>query len=95
MIPFRYISVRFNTSRLEYTYKCPDIYQVQEGDHVVVETPTMGFTVARVAGFVEQQDLDPHIKYKWIVDKVQLDNYRKLTKMRGKNETGIKRRDAA
>lgn len=58
-----------------YTYKAP--LGVQEGDFVVVDSPSKGLTVVRVDGVdaAPRIDLEAKFTYKWIVSTIDRSHY--------------------
>lgn len=74
------------TGSKPYTYKT--LLYVQEGDYAVVETPSNGFQVVKVVEVVLPKDLwessielQDSIYYKWLVQKVDLKQYRETLEM--------------
>ena len=72
------IRVVFETSRnrTKYTYKCADL-SVKKGDYVVVLSPDGAPAIGLVAGVDKFPKLDKNaaFDYKWIVCKVDLEEY--------------------
>lgn len=61
-----------------YTYKT-DIEGLEVGDDVIVDAPSTGMTVVKVAELHEIADLDEKatFEYKWIVSKVDAEGHEK------------------
>lgn len=80
---FQTIGVKFKDSRTgaptekEYTYKCPDSYEVVVGDEVIVESPYGGMVVVVVTRLDGYAGIDPsrEYTYKWVVQKVDTTSY--------------------
>lgn len=91
MLDIYSIGVRFPEGRggygaKVYTYKVPRAVVLQEGDCVVVDTPSTGFTVVKVVRVDEEPAFEPEdvITYKWIVGKVQHEAYDQLRELEAK-----------
>lgn len=75
----RTFSARFAGSQKSYTYKAD--FKINEGDYVVVYSPSSGYTIVEVLSVDEGCGIDPHtdISYKWAVCKVDEDRYMELS----------------
>lgn len=81
---FQTIGVKFKDSRTgqptekEYTYKCPDSFNIEVGEEVVVESPYGGMVVVVVTRLDGYAAIDPsrEYTYKWVVQKVDATGYR-------------------
>jgi hypothetical protein len=60
-----------------YYYRAVNELAVQVGDKVVVNSPAHGWTVVRVVEVGELESLC-HVGLKWIVDKVDVERYKKI-----------------
>jgi len=69
-----YLSAIFANSAQKYTYKNHDL-TVKPGDYIVVNTPSGGMQVVKVA---EVDLAKPKFPCKWIVTKVDLTTYQSL-----------------
>lgn len=65
------------TGQKGYTYKT--VLDVEVDDFVIVETPSNGFQIVKVVEVASPFDIDlnSNIKYKWVVDKLDLSHYEK------------------
>lgn len=76
---FRFVQVTFPGSpNKPYTYKT--LTPFEPGDTAVVHTPSDGFKCVEVQKVLQLHELETsqHIKYKWIVQKVETTNYNEL-----------------
>jgi len=69
----QFVAVQFTGSTTLYTYKTT--LQVQEGDYVVVLTPSGGLQVATVHGLVDMHDVTYEGYIKWIVTVLDMNHY--------------------
>lgn len=80
---FRFISVVFApyTGIKEYTYKT--VLPLEEGDYVVVSTPSNQYQVVQVRAVLNplEINIDPRITYKWVVAKVDMAHYNECVAM--------------
>lgn len=78
---FKIVTVKFDSSKTvkldtkTYTYKT--VLDVQEGDKVVVDSPSSGMVIVDVIEAVPaiETNLDFGFQVKWIVSKVDVKNY--------------------
>lgn len=78
---FKFVKVAFsdyptNNSKL-HTYKTT--LEVEEGDSVIVNTPSEGFKVVKVHEVLDITEVEqnPGFSYKWVVDRINVKNYEK------------------
>lgn len=66
------------SSQQTYTYKAPKSYALVVGDKVIVDSPSVGYTVVTVVNVHPMPRIDINAKYtyKWIVQKVDDSEYR-------------------
>lgn len=77
---FKFVKVEFNGSQKEYLYKTT--LELEDGDTVVVDTPSTGLTCAIVTEVLRLEEVDlESFDYKWIVSKVDLEYYEKVKEM--------------
>lgn len=62
-----------------YSYKC-NIPDIKVGDSVIVESTDGYFRSVVVVEISDSLDIEPGIRYKWIVSKLELDGYDELLK---------------
>lgn len=68
------VDVVFGSGR-RYTYKCPSSISVEKGDQVVI--PRLdSFIVSEVWGIRDRSEVDSSINYKWVIQKIDLTEYR-------------------
>lgn len=71
------VAVRFHDSLSEYTFKTKEKLKI--GDLVVVESPRdFRFALAKVVQLDTPLELNSGLKYKWVVQKVDLDSFEEL-----------------
>ena len=71
------IEVTFDQNGKRYTYKTRLSEGIQEGDAVVVDSPSQGLVVVQVVAVhkVPKIDIDAPFTYKWIVQRVDRSSY--------------------
>lgn len=91
---FKFVKVVFApyTGTQEYTYKT--LLDLEEEDFVVVQTPNTGYQVVQVRSVMEplEADVNPDIRYKWVVQKVDFADYETCKEM--EKEVGSRLRKA-
>lgn len=60
-----------------YSYKC-NIPDVKVGDRVIVESSQGYFRSVVVVEISDSLDMEPGVQYKWVVSKLDIDNYEQL-----------------
>lgn len=60
-----------------YSYKC-NIPDVKVGDRVIVESSQGYFRSVVVVEISDSLDIKPGVQYKWVVSKLDIDNYEQL-----------------
>lgn len=76
---FQFITAQFAGSQQPYTYKT-DISILKAGDLIVVEAPS-GLTVVTVTEVGVEVKPSPKYAIKWVVDKVEVANYKRVVKI--------------
>lgn len=76
---FQFITAQFAGSQQHYTYKT-DISILAVGDLIVVEAPS-GLTVVTVSEVNVEVKPSPKFAIKWVVDKVEVANYKRVIKI--------------
>lgn len=76
---FQFITAQFAGSQQHYTYKT-DISSLAAGDLIVVEAPS-GLTVVTVSEVNVEVKPSPKFAIKWVVDKVEVANYKRVVKV--------------
>jgi hypothetical protein len=79
---FKFVACVFApyTGTRSYSYKT--MLDLVVGDYVVVDTPSNGFQVVEVVGVVVAEDFDgPDIAYKWVVCRVDLEQYKECQQL--------------
>ena len=77
-IDMKTVSIKFTPYGQPYTYKTD--LDLADGDTVVVNTPNSGLQLVKVHEVHDTPQLDEGFDYAWIVQKIDLTNYRKLLK---------------
>jgi hypothetical protein len=74
----RFVCANFSSGPKLYTYKTLDT-TIEEGDKVIVHTPSDKFEVVTVRGVVEADEVDlAAFRYAWVVQKIDTTQYDKL-----------------
>lgn len=63
-------SVTFNSNEKRYRYKMPKTWNVQVGDHVIVDSPYKGLVVVEVVHVDPAPVISENMTLKWAVQKV-------------------------
>lgn len=80
----RFVCVNFNSGGNLYTYKTMDI-TIEEGDKVVVYTPSAKFEVVTVRSVLEADEVDlAAFRYAWVVQKIDTTVYDELVEKEDK-----------
>ena len=75
----QFFTIQFNSSSKHYTYKAPNTIQLAVGDKVVVDSPSEGLVVVVITEMLT--NVPTQGRYKFIVSKVDLTEYDRLTKL--------------
>lgn len=78
---FKIVVVQFPSSSKKYSYKT--VLDIQEGDLVVVDAPSTGYTVLEAVEVIPaiETELTHNFQLKWVVDKVNLTHYEECKQM--------------
>ena len=78
---FKIVVVQFPTSSKKYHYKT--VLDIEEGDMIVVDAPSTGFTVLEALEVIPaiETELSYNFQLKWVVSKVDIEHYEACKKM--------------
>ena len=72
---FTWVGVKFSATSATYTYKAS--MPLVKGDKVILKTPR-GLVIGQVMGPAEEPT-DLTIKYQWVVQRIEMKEYNRLT----------------
>jgi hypothetical protein len=73
---FTWVLVKFSATSAAYTYKAS--MPLVKGDKVILKTPR-GLVIGQCMGPAEEPPMDNGIRYQWIVQRIEMKEYNRLT----------------
>lgn len=92
---FKFVAIRFareHTTELSKPYTYKTLYDLKVDDLVIVNTPGEGYKTAVVSDVLDLYDVDlDKYRYKWIVSKVDVEEYDRLNNAENQLISSIRR----
>jgi cell fate regulator YaaT (PSP1 superfamily) len=76
MTAFKWVGVKFSSTSSTYTYKAS--MPLIKGDKVILKTPR-GLVIGQCVGPADEPHNQDTIKYQWIVQRIEMAEYNRLT----------------